>query len=496
MKQAAFQAREARAVEPRLARSSDVVVLGGGMAGLATALALKDSGLTVLILERDPQAQLDAPEHAFDNWDRKGVPQLQHTHIFLSRARKILRDHHPELLAELERAGMCKATMSEILPPALVGVYVEREVDDDLLHLWGRRATFEYVLRRHVERLPHVQFAFGAKVERLQVQSRGSQLQVSGVEIKRGGRSELVTADYVIDALGQQSKCVDELREHGARIDTLLERSACAYYCRHYRAAGDTSPVRGGTATNIDYLIAGLFFAEQNTFSIAFTCADDDEALKETLKNPAGFDGVCESIPSLAAWTRGAERLTRVLGGASLKNRWHSFETHPRRHVLGFFALGDSHIQTNPIYGRGCSMAFVQAHALAAALAPEVDPLARARHYYSRVRRELKGHFEFCVSGDRTFIARVKRSRGVPLSATERWLLLGYDTLPPTVGSDPAVAREWLKLQQMLEPSPPWVTLSTLLRIGSGVIKQRVLRRARQAFDLKLAAQRRTAVCG
>ena len=37
--------------------------------------------------------------------------------------------------------------------------------------------------------------------------------------------------------------------------------------------------------------------------------------------------------------------------------------------VLGFHAVGDAHTCTNPLYGRGCSLAMVQADLLADALA-------------------------------------------------------------------------------------------------------------------------------
>src|SRR6266487_423245 len=83
-----------------------VVIIGGGMAGLASALALKHSGRQVLVIERDDEPAEMAPEAAFESWRRPGVPQLHHTHIFLARLRTILRDQHPELLAELEQAGI------------------------------------------------------------------------------------------------------------------------------------------------------------------------------------------------------------------------------------------------------------------------------------------------------------------------------------------------------------------------------------------------------
>src|SRR4051812_33031235 len=205
-----------------------VIVLGAGMAGLATALALKNSGRSVLLLERDEQALCETPERAFEGWQRPGVPQLHHTHIFLARLRTILRDHHPELLEEMYQAGLMRAGIEEVLPPGQLADYTPEPGDDDLLHLWGRRATFEYILRQHVTRLPHVSFMFGARVESLRIESEHGRLRVRGVDIKRGDALEHMDAEIVVDSTGQHSKCIEQLRSNGARIRTFLVPSACA----------------------------------------------------------------------------------------------------------------------------------------------------------------------------------------------------------------------------------------------------------------------------
>src|SRR5882672_12853792 len=132
--------------DPRSA--GPIVIIGGGMAGLATALSLKNSGRKVVIVERDDPPPEMSPESAFDSWKRPGVPQLHHTHIFLARLRTILRDDHPEVLAELDAAGIKASSIDQILPTSLIERYEAAPGDDDFLHLWGRRATLEFVLRR------------------------------------------------------------------------------------------------------------------------------------------------------------------------------------------------------------------------------------------------------------------------------------------------------------------------------------------------------------
>jgi len=51
-------------------RGRRVVIIGGSIAGLATALGLAARGAEVLVLEADPDPGVDAPEEAFLGWSR------------------------------------------------------------------------------------------------------------------------------------------------------------------------------------------------------------------------------------------------------------------------------------------------------------------------------------------------------------------------------------------------------------------------------------------
>lgn len=442
-----------------------VVVVGGGMGGLATALALKSSGADVLVIERDPEPLEIEPDAAFDSWNHPGVPQLRHTHIFLARLQTILRDHHPEFLAELEKVGIERASLDEVLPPGVAASYVPSKSDDDFLHLWGRRATFEYALRRHVRGLGHVRFLHDARVEGLVTEREGRHLRVRGVDVRRSGTGETIAADIVVDASGVRSKIPDMLRATGADIRIERTESPCAYYCRHYaqRDARVNVP-RSGTGAHVDYLVFGTFFAEKGTFSIAFACPEFEDELCDALRRPDGFDGVCRQIPVLARLIGGAEPISRVMGGAGLANRWTSYSRRGSSEILGLFPVGDCHVVTNPIYGRGCSMAFVQAHALAETLEKTADPLARARRYHRRVRELLRPHFDFCVAADRGFAVRARMARGEPVSLFDRLISKAYEkVLAPALEERPLVSREWLRAQQMREVSPPRVALMVLL---------------------------------
>jgi 2-polyprenyl-6-methoxyphenol hydroxylase-like FAD-dependent oxidoreductase len=456
-------------------RPERVVIIGAGMAGLATALVLKHSASEVVIVERDAPPDIFSPDLAFDAWKRSGVPQLHHTHIFLARLRTILRDRHPEVLAELISEGIEPSTIDQALPAGQWESAAEPG-DDDLLHLWGRRATLEYVLRRHVGKQPNVTFVHSARVEGLVIDASASGLRVSGVEVRRHGEREVVAADVVVDASGARSKAAEWLRARGATIDEQLERSPCAYYCRHFRQRDlATEPPRRGTGANVDYLIFGTFFAEKGTFSIAFAVPDTEPELSEALRHSEGFDYACGRIPALAKWTARAEPISRVLGGAGLSNRWNHYATRGKKAVLGFFPVGDSQVQTNPIYGRGCSSAFVQADVLADVLAASRDPRERMRRFHRGVRTLLMPHFRFSVQADRAFLARARALRGEPLTLLDGVASYLYEhAFGPAIEESPFVAREWIKVQQLSPVSPPWVGFLVVLRTFFLLLVRRV----------------------
>jgi 2-polyprenyl-6-methoxyphenol hydroxylase-like FAD-dependent oxidoreductase len=61
---------------------AQVLVLGGGMCGLTTALLLARDGHQITVVERDP-AEPPPAAQAWQAWQRPGVNQFRPSHIML-----------------------------------------------------------------------------------------------------------------------------------------------------------------------------------------------------------------------------------------------------------------------------------------------------------------------------------------------------------------------------------------------------------------------------
>ena len=91
-----------------------VVIVGGSVTGLGAAVALSQDGHRVTVLERDATPMPDSHVEAFEKWDRRGSPQVRHSHALLGRLYCLIRDHAPDLLKKLLAAGAEELPMVEM----------------------------------------------------------------------------------------------------------------------------------------------------------------------------------------------------------------------------------------------------------------------------------------------------------------------------------------------------------------------------------------------
>src|SRR5580693_5726712 len=188
-----------------------VLVIGGGIAGLCTALALAPTGREITILERDQPPPVGDADEAFATWNRRGVGQQRHSHAFLARLRGLIKQHHPALLQQLLDAGCREIRFVDMLPDALRADYRAEPGDEEMVVLTSRRTTLELVMRRYVETLAGVTIVPEAVVRSLVIEADAEgRLRVLGARETEDGRAW--TADLTIDAAGRTSQAAEQLQ--------------------------------------------------------------------------------------------------------------------------------------------------------------------------------------------------------------------------------------------------------------------------------------------
>jgi 2-polyprenyl-6-methoxyphenol hydroxylase-like FAD-dependent oxidoreductase len=385
-----------------------IVVIGGSVAGLGVALALSSRGHRVTVLEADATPLPASHLEAFERWDRRGSPQTRHSHALLARLRNLIRDHAPELLEKLLACGAEELHFSDRVRQLFPDAAIEPG-DEDIVFLACRRITFEWVLRRHVQETGRVDFRDGVEVTRLAAEPDAATglPRVTGVwATAPGGRETLIEGDLVVDASGRRSK----LRTWLPAIGTPAVREASSpcgifYTSRFYRLLdGAHLPVLEGGIMGVDlgYLKLGIFAGDSRVFSITLAASPADDEMRRVLHQP-GFEAAVSALPMAAEWTAPdvAVPVSEVHGMANLKNtrRWLVEDGEPL--ALGFVAVGDALIHTNPIVGRGCSLAWTSAFDLADCLdAHGSDLRALALAVHDRVERNIVPWYEMQIAQD------------------------------------------------------------------------------------------------
>ncbi|MFB7154941.1 FAD-dependent oxidoreductase, partial [Streptomyces virginiae] len=137
-----------------------VLVIGGGIGGLATALLAARRGHTTELFERDTRAPGSALDRDFFGWRRPTVPQAVQPHALLGAARNVLRDELPDVYEEMLRLGARERhelDWFEVRPPELPG-------DEDLVMLQARRIVLESALATALRAEPGVVVRYGEPV--------------------------------------------------------------------------------------------------------------------------------------------------------------------------------------------------------------------------------------------------------------------------------------------------------------------------------------------
>ena len=468
-----------------------IAVIGGSIAGLGAALVLSQEGHRVTVLERDATPLPDSPLEAFETWDRRGAPQVRHSHAFLARLYGILRRRAPTLLEELFAHGAEELRFEDLARQTLNRIDLELEPEDQDLRLIAcRRITFEWVLRRHVEGIGHVSFRDGVEVTGLAATpcEASAPPRVSGVHLRLpDGARETLAADLVLDGSGRRTQLPAWLAAIGAGPLEKDSEPCGIFYCsRFYRVKpGAEKPALGGVAAaDLGYLKLGIFPGDSGIFSVTMCASPHDDDLRRIVRTPF-FEAAAAVLPQIRDWVDPdlSEPITDVHAMSNLENTRRFFVRNGQPVALGVYPIGDALIHTNPLNGRGCTLAWVNAELVAQALSDHPhDPLAFARALDTAIERELVPWYASTLAQDRDAIAMtLEQQRGEDPYAYQRedgtvdfrryMRSLLRDGLIPAMREDIVILRAFMRVFNLLAPPQdllknPVVTQRALAAFG------------------------------
>jgi 2-polyprenyl-6-methoxyphenol hydroxylase-like FAD-dependent oxidoreductase len=383
---------------------SSIVVLGGGVIGLCTALMLRRDGHDVTVLERDRGPLPGSAEEAWHTWERRGVAQFRQAHYLQPAGRLVLEAQLPEVEEALRRAG---GTTFEILTllPASIEDRAPREGDERFVTITGRRPVVEYAVARVAE--DRLEVRRGASVGGLLTGSSAVPgiPHVTGVRTADGGT---IFADLVIDAMGRSSTVPDWLEAVGGRRPIEeAEDSGFVYYTRYFRSrAGSPPQFRTGLLTHFESFSLLTLPGDADTWSVTLYISARDQALKR-LHDPEPWTALVTACP-LQAHLLDGEPLTDILALGGVLDRYRRFVVDETPVATGIISIGDSWACTNPSLGRGIAMGLMHADEARGVIREHLgDPLALVRAHDAMTETRMTPWYRHTIELDRARVARI-----------------------------------------------------------------------------------------
>jgi len=340
-------------------RSYDAVIVGGSLAGCATAMFLGRAGLRVAVVEKSPDPA-NFKRMCSHFIQASAVPTLERL----------------DLLRPMEAAGAVRPRFHARVQWGWIAAPPERAARGVNL----RREKLDPMMREHAAATPGVEVLLGQTVK--EVRRAGG--KISGVVARdREGVETVFEAPLTIGADGRDSSVVglagvkEKTRPHGR----------FAYGGYFEGEAPRHSPDASVWMMDPDWAAAfptddGLVF-----YAVMPTMDRLPQFKADPLAAMCDYFDRAPEAPSLRAATVTEEG---IVGKIDMTNRVRTPS------MPGLALVGDAALATDPLFGIGCGWAFQTAEWLADSVAPalrgEAELEAGLRRYRRTHARRLNGH--------------------------------------------------------------------------------------------------------
>ncbi|HEX6519469.1 MAG TPA: FAD-dependent oxidoreductase [Streptosporangiaceae bacterium] len=331
--------------------SEPVVVIGGGVTGMAAAMMLAKRGVPVVLVERDPRDAFGRAEEYPPL--RPGAPHYNRPHNLRAGGRDVLLRSLPEVAKEVYALGARDAVEWPGSPRA-----------EHLTVLVFRRSLLERALLSCARSLPALNLRFGERVLDLTV-TGGSKARITGVVTTAGP----IPARLVIDASGIRSTVLGRFGPPRVRL-----RSGLYYTSQPFLLSG-----RGFTNTREAAAVwikppsdavahARLFLHDRPHASVLVAL--------HARKDPPGRELVRQTYEAiltdsdLRQYVSGAVPLSPVQTIGFLGSRLGLLDAQPLT-ADGIHQIGDALVAVDPLTSKGASLGLIQAEILANAIAAD-----------------------------------------------------------------------------------------------------------------------------
>lgn len=425
---------------------ADVLVVGGGICGLGTALLLARDGHEVTVLEKDDHELPASPRAAWDGWSRHGVAQFRQPHNFMPGLRRLLEAELPDVQEALRGAG---ATRLDLFEPNPFQDLTAEPIDDALWTYTARRPVGEWVFASAAGREPGLRIRRGTKVEELIAGKpvRDGLPHVAGVRTTDG---EELKADLVVDAGGRGSKAPAWLESLGARRPHEEQTTfGFRYYTRYFQ--GEQPQRRAGVLTPIGTISILTIPADNGTWSVTvFTSAADTQlrGLQDTDK----WTATLRACPLHAHWVDG-EPTSDVLLMGGRADRYRRFVVDGSPVATGLVCVADAWACSNPSAGRGLTVGMRHALLLRDVMREGLDdPFEFQMRFDALTERDVAPWYRAQVLRDGYHFAQIEALRRGEKPPRPEAAYAPIHQLFATMGTDPVLFRAAMEYVGALTP--------------------------------------------